>query len=81
MVEAQERFKEEHKDEIEAVQKWEEDEKNKEENEYGKEDEDDDAEQKPKEKPLMPEFNEEEFMTKWLEENPEIDIPEEVQDE
>ena len=47
--------------------------------EYGEEDDEadkgDESERKPKEKPVVPEFNREEFLKKWLEENPVIEIP------
>ena len=81
LAEAEEKFKEDHKDEIEAAAKWEEDQKNQGENEYGNEDEDDEKDHKPKEKPVVPEFNQEEFLNKWNEDNPEVEIPDEVQDE
>lgn len=50
-------------------------------NEYGNEDEDDEKDHKPKDKPVVPEFNEQEFLNKWNEDNPEIEIPEEAIDE
>lgn len=41
--------------------------------EYGEEDDEDEgADKKSKEKPVMPEFNEEEFMEKWNEDNPPV---------
>lgn len=58
--------------------------------EYGDEGDDDgdggdeerrEKEKKVKEKPVMPVFNKEEFLSKWDEEYPPISIPEEVQDE
>ena len=41
----------------------------------GKEDEDD---KKPKDKPIVPIFNKDEFIKKWLEENPVIERPHEA---
>ena len=57
------------------------------EDEYGEEDEEDEKPAKeeesarPKEKPAVPVFNKEEFLKKWLDENPKIEIPEEGADE
>ena len=50
--------------------------------EYGEEDEEADdsrveEEQKPKEKPVMPVFDKEDFIKRWLEDNPVIEIPSE----
>ena len=48
------------------------------EDEYGEEEEeelDEGGEPKKKELPKMPVFDEEEFMEKWLNENPEVEIP------
>jgi hypothetical protein len=50
------------------------------EDEYGEEDEDEDrraVEEKPQERPTVPEFNKEDFLKGWLEENPVIEIPSE----
>jgi hypothetical protein len=80
LQEAEEKFKEEHKDEIEAALKYEQMELERQEDEYGEEEEDDEVprEKMPKEKPAMPVFNEEEFLVKWVEENPEPMLPEQI---
>jgi hypothetical protein len=83
LADAQEKFKDEHKDEIEAVLKWEEEELSKVNDEYGEEEDDEETEKekKPKEKPVMPVFDEEEFLSKWVEDNPPIFIPDEIEEE
>jgi HrpA-like RNA helicase len=81
VVEAEAKFMEEHKDEIEAAQKFEEQEKQKKDDEYGEEEEDEEKEKVPKEKPVMPVFNKEEYLQKWLEDNPVIEIPPPVVDD
>jgi hypothetical protein len=82
LIEAEEKFKEDHRDEIEAAQKFEEAEQNAANDEYGQEGEDEDEqEKKPKERPEMPIFNIEDFLVKWNEDNPEIIIPNEVIDD
>lgn len=45
--------------------------------EYGEEEDEDSPkeDEKPKEKPPMPEFNKESFLARWIEENPQIEIP------
>jgi hypothetical protein len=66
------KFLEENKDEIEAYEEW----KRKQEggaDDYAEEEEDEDAE-KEKEPPKLPEFNEAEFLEKFDEEFPEIEI-------
>jgi hypothetical protein len=80
--EAEAKFADEHKEEIEAAAKWENEQQNANgDDDYGEEDDEDekpskDVEEKPKEKPVVPVFNREEFLKKWLEENPKIEIPE-----
>ncbi|CDW73780.1 UNKNOWN [Stylonychia lemnae] len=78
--EAEDKFKEEHKDEIEAALKFEQLEQEKKDDEYGEEDEGDDVEKErqPKEKPAMPVFNLDDFLEKWVEDNPEPVLPEDV---
>ena len=67
---------EERKEEIDAFQKFEEGERFKQEDEYGEEEEEDGEKEKQlKEKPIMPEFNKHEYMQKWIEDNPIIEIP------
>ena len=63
VLDAEEKFKEDHKEEIEAAQKYEE------RLATGEE------EEEPKEVPVMPVFNKTEFLTKFDEEFPEIIIP------
>ena len=85
MAEAESKFKEEHKDEIEAVYKWEADQAAKANgggaDEYGDEDEDDEGNTsavktaRDEVKPDMPQFKREEFLKRWLEDNPLIEIP------
>lgn len=70
VADAEAKFVEEHKDEIDAVQKWEQDQQTSGAggDEYGDEDDEETAKaggedpDKPKEKPPMPEFNKEEFL-------------------
>ena len=54
----------------------------KQEDEYGDEEADEDdlaaKDKMPKEKPVMPEFNADEFLEKWVEDNPEPVLTEEV---
>eukprot|EP00347_Sterkiella_histriomuscorum_P009020 403342835 len=82
LQEAEDKFKEEHKDEIEAALKYEQMENEKQEDEYGDEEADEDdlasKDKMPKEKPVMPEFNADEFLEKWVEDNPEPVLTEEV---
>lgn len=66
--EAEEKFKEDHKDEIEAYYKGESQDKQ----DYGNED---GEAEKPKEALQLPVFKKEEFLTKWDEENPSVAIP------
>ncbi len=82
MQEAEEKFKDEHKEDIEAALKAEQEELDKMNDEYGEEeDEDEEKEKKPKEKPVMPVFNLEEFLQKWDEDNPPLMVPDEILDE
>ena len=80
LEDAEAKFMDDHRDEIEAVQKYEEMEKGKKDDDYGEE-EDEEKEQVPKEKPVMPEFNKEEFLQKWEEENPPVIVPEPIEDD
>lgn len=79
--EAENKFAEEHKEEIELAQKWEQDQQVQQEDDYGEEGEGDDdggksaIDTRRQERPEMPVFNKEEFLRKWLEENPVIEIP------
>lgn len=80
LVEAEAKFAEEHKEEIEAALKWEQDQNGGAQNDdYGEEVDDDGGasaiDTRRQERPEMPVFNKEEFLKKWLEENPVIDIP------
>lgn len=82
VAEAEAKFYEEHKEEIDAATKWDTEQQNHAvEDEYGEEDDEDEKvqkeEEKPKEKPLASVFNKEEFLKRWLDENPKIEIPEE----
>jgi hypothetical protein len=74
VAEAEEKFKDEHRDEIEAVVKFEQMEKEKENDDYGEEEEDEEKEKVLKEKPVMPEFNLQEYIDHWEEENPKIAV-------
>lgn len=54
--------------------------------EYGEEEDDEEKAQesdrkKQQEKPVVPVFNREEFLKKWLEENPPIEVPSEEEPE
>lgn len=85
MAEAEQKFAEEHKDEIDAAARWEQEQNTQVEDEYGEEDDEgdrgDDTERKPKEKPAVPVFNRDEFIKRWLEENPVIEIPSDQEEE
>lgn len=84
LQEAEDKFKEDHKDEIEAALKYEQMELEKQEDDYGDEEVDEDdtgsggKDKLPKEKPVMPVFNEDEFLEKWAEDNVEPQLPDEV---
>lgn len=74
--EAEAKFLEEHKDEIEAVLAYQQREQHP---EGGEQEEDEGAEPVEKEAPpVMPVFNKQEFLSKWLLDNPAFEIPEEV---
>lgn len=76
--EAKEKFNEEHKDEIDAYEAW----KAKQaegDDQYGEEDEDDDEDvKKNKDPPVLPVFDQQEFLTKWDEDTPDIIISQEL---
>lgn len=78
--EAEDKFKEEHKDEIEAALRYEQMELERQEDEYGEEEEEEEnpKEKMPKEKPVMPVFNHDDFLEKWIEDNPEPQLPDEI---
>ena len=90
-LDAEGKFLEEHKEEIEAASRWDADQTTKVEDEYGEEDDETDNSKiieggEPdakivKEKPVVPVFNKDEFLKKWLEENPVIEIPSETDGE
>ena len=84
LSEAEAKFNEEHKEEIDAVHKWEADQEAKANgggaDEYGDEDDDDNNTSAVKTartevKPDMPVFKRDEFLKRWLEDNPVIEIP------
>lgn len=81
IAEAEGKFADDNRDQLDAALKWESEQTSKVEDDYGGEGEDDDEKPSPKdekevrEKPEMPVFNKEEFLKKWLEENPVIEIP------
>lgn len=85
LAEAEAKFAEEHKDEIDAVAKWESDQAAKANGagveEYGDEDEDDEGNTsavktaRDEVKPELPIFKKDEFLKRWIEENPVIEIP------
>ena len=79
LIEAEGKYIEEHKEEIELAQKWEADQNGGgQDDDYGDENDEDGAsamDTRRQERPEMPVFNKEEFLKKWLEENPIIDIP------
>ena len=81
VTDAEVKFMEEHRDEIEAAQRWEQEQQEKVDDEYGEEvdasREESEATARPTEKPEVPIFNKDEFLKKWLEDNPVIDIPKE----
>jgi hypothetical protein len=69
--EAEARFLDDHRDEIDAAHAY----ANRDQND------DEDAEKEKEQPPVMPVFNKEEFLAKWLLENPQVEIPEEVKDD
>lgn len=78
-LEAEGKFQDEHREEIEAAQKYEQLERDRRDDDYGEEGGEEDEEPKeklPKEKPIMPVFNREEFINKWIEEYSPLEIPE-----
>jgi len=79
--EAQDKFKEDNRDQIEAFEKWEEEERVKAAQEYGEELDDEEEDAENKEPPTMPEFNQLEMEEKFDDEFNEIVIPDEVVDE
>lgn len=82
MVEAEEKFKDDHREEIENYEKWIAEKEAKENEEYGDELDDDENENPlDKEPPTLPEFVAEEYLEKFDEDNPEIYIPDEVVDD
>ena len=81
LEEAFNKFEEEHKDEIEAYEKFVSEDNQAKGDDYGEEEEEEQEEVKPKEKPERPVFNEQEHLTRWDEENLVIVIPEEVVDD
>lgn len=83
IAEAEAKFNEENKEQIDAVNAWDAAKTGAAHDEYGEEDGEEDAkeakEEEPKERPEMPVFNKDEFLKGWLEENPVIEIPSEEQ--
>ena len=85
MAEADAKFKEEHKEEIDAVHQWEANQAAKANGagaeEYGEEDDDDEGNTsavktaRDEVKPEMPVFKRDDFLKRWLEDNPVIEIP------
>ena len=80
LIDMQEKFNEDHREEIEAFERFQEDKKLKESEEYGEEADDGEdayagANQEP---PVMPVFDQKEAQDKFDDENPEIVIPPEV---
>ena len=80
LLREEEKFAEDHKEEIEAFRRFEQQELEKKEDEYGDENGDDEEprEKPPAEKPVLPVFNREEHLLKWEEENPEPALPPEA---
>jgi len=85
ITEAEAKFTEENKEQIDAVNAWDSAKTGAGHDEYGEEEGEEDAkqakEEEPKERPEMPVFNKDEFLKGWLEENPVIEIPSEEQAE
>ena len=82
LEEAKTKFKDDNADQIEAYNKYVTDKQAKEAQEYGEEaasENEDEGEQE--EPPTMPEFDEAEAGEKFDEENPEVEIPEEIVDD
>jgi len=82
LADGKEKFQDDHREEIEAYQKWQEEQANKEEGKDGYGDEEAESEsQANQEPPVLPVFNEEEYLEKFDEEFPDIFIPDEVIDD
>ena len=81
LEDAQDKFLEDHKEDIEIFEAYQRAQTGGEEA-YGEEEEDEEASQaKPKEPPVLPVFNEEEFLTRWDEEIPEITVSGSAEDD
>lgn len=80
LTEMQEKFAEEHKDEIAAYEAYEALQKKKENDEYGDEQGSNEEAEEEKEPPVNPRFDEAEVLARFDEENPEVVIPAEVAD-
>ncbi len=80
VIDAEQKFKEDRRDEIEAALRWEEEQQHNRRDDYGEENHEGDYREahgngengRP---PVMPVFNREEYLHKWLEDNPVIEIP------
>ena len=81
LLEAEERFKAEHAEEIEVYEKYMEEQAQKASQEYGEEMDEEDEAKANQEPPVLPVFTPDESAEKFDEETPEIEIPPEVVDD
>ncbi len=81
LLEAEERFKAEHAEEIETYEKYMEEQAQKASQEYGEEMDEEDEAKANQEPPVLPVFTPDESAEKFDEETPEIEIPPEVVDD
>lgn len=81
LEEAEAKFLEDHREDIEKYEAYQEEQRAKEAQEYGEELDNEDEDAADKEPPTLPEFNQAEFLEKFDEETPEIEIPAEVVDQ
>lgn len=80
LIEARDKFNDEHREEIQAYEEYEAELAKKEAEEYGEEAGSDNDQEEEKEPPVKPVYNEAEVIEKFDEDFPEIVIPDEVQD-
>ena len=75
IVEAENKYNEDHKEEMEAYLQYQQ------KSQRGDKNDDEEDEENNEAAPVMPVFNKEEFLAKWLSENPPVHIPDEPVEE
>ena len=81
MLDKEAEFQEQNKDDIEAYNKWDEEQKRLADQAYGEEAGSEEEEKENQEPPVMPEFDKQEMEEKFDDENPPIEIPPEQEDD